>query len=149
MRRRYVVTLECDVEIRDLTPERLKMDYAEAARQNVEDGVADLGIPRALPAPDDLKDQRILQQALLASPEALDAWLRDEVASELEARGLEGFRAPGDWQEMLQSIVETLPPRQRHRFREAIARGTFMEDAEEFFESTRIEIDSVRIEPED
>lgn len=147
LKRRYEVTITCDVEVRDLTMEWIEAEYAEAEQRRAQlgwPGVEDFAVP--LPAPEHVSDMRMLQEALLASPDLLDMWLEDEVASEMGARGLEECEPTvSRMEKTLTPIIESLPARQRHRFRESLAKGTFVEDNDDFFRSFQIEVAGVRI----
>lgn len=94
----------------------------------------------------DIADLRLLQEALRASPENLRRWVVCQVASELDACGLEEARYPEEEDgRVLMPVIETLPPAQRHRFREAIAKNTFYEIADEFYQSFVVRMRSVNI----
>jgi len=146
LKRRYRVVLDYEVDVEELTLDWVKARYHDQVRRSIDMGFLDVLEDLSEPSAEQTEDQRILQKALLASGETLETWLRDEVASELEACGLDGITRTESPEVTLRQIIESLPPRQRHRFRESVARDSLYEDAEDFIESFRVELTDVRIE---
>lgn len=145
VRKRYRVVIEYDVELVELVAERLAAEYQKAfAERTIHWAYAEV---RSLPEPEQLEAMRALQHALVASPEALEAFMRYEVATDLDAQGIQGCEQPPERDELLRDIIETLPARYRGRMREAMARDSFWETAPEFLEAARCDIARVYIEP--
>lgn len=93
------------------------------------------------------EDLQMLQDAARAFPDARDALNREAVLTELVVRDLDTIE-PFKWPDLLLGpLVETLPPRQRHRVREMIAAGTFDEEALFFYQGAECHIRRVTIEP--
>jgi len=146
LKRRYRVVLEYEVAVEELTLDWVKARYQDYVRRSIDMGFLEFLEDLSEPSAEQTEDQRLLQQALLASGEPLETWLRDEVASELEACGLDGLPRTETPEATLRQVIESLPPRQRHRFRESIARDSLYEDAEDFIESFTVELTDARIE---
>lgn len=149
LKRRYRVVIECEVTVSDLTPQGVKARHAEFHQRWVERfGGKGLYEPpeRELPPEQVLEDQRLLQEALLASPELLEDWIIDGIATCFSDLELEGFDGELDSSTALLPAVEKLPPRQRHLFREAIAQGRLVEIAGEFYDSFESKQRFVRLE---
>lgn len=146
MKRTYCVVMEFEVEVRDLTYETAMARYDERDRNWREMAVQPLDDDvMARPTPEAVEDQKALLAALLADRERLDRYMRNEVAIHI-ADVIEGKEPADAFVDIVRPIVETLPPRARHRFRESFARDMFVEDAEDFFESFKTEIVSLNID---
>jgi hypothetical protein len=80
----------------------------------------------------------------------LDEWVTHEVAAYLDSYGIDVPIPAGHAESrILLPVVETLPPAQRRKFREAIANDelheTFLDLAGEFYESFHTSILSVEL----
>lgn len=98
------------------------------------------------PTEESLASQRLLREVLLRNPDLLDQWMQREIMLHLSESGLEEARPSASETEILKPVVETLPPRLRHQYREALARGELYDAAPEFYESFHIGIADVTIE---
>lgn len=141
---RVRVVLEFEVEISDIS-----MAAMQARREEWErrwGGPGSRAFPREEPSEEELADLRLLQEALRANPEHLKAWIMDEVALELNDIGVERATPPeGSDVRILMPVIESLPARQRHKFREAIANDTFYDLAEEFLQSFTLSVHLVEM----
>jgi hypothetical protein len=142
--KRYRVIIDVDVDVMDITAEQIEQQNAERETRARESGWFD---DVELPAPPafDLAPLQDLQQRLLSEPAMLDEWLKHEVFAELLAGTLEDFVYEFKEEEFLKKIVERLPPRSRHRLREAIARDTTVEELEPFWNSFKATPKALRI----
>lgn len=146
-RRRVRVVLEYEVEIHDMSMAAIRQRDDEWRREQIESGHFH-GLYPERPTESELADLRLLQEAVRANPEVLDEWLEFEATAMLDSYDI---RAPGsvelveDEGAVLLPAVETLPPAPRHKFREAIARDTFWEMADEFYRSFDFRLAEVKI----
>jgi hypothetical protein len=145
VKRSFRVVIECEMEVHELTHERVLADYEERVRHAAECDVCGEVEP-VMPSDQSIEDQLALQQALLRDPVRLAEWLRHELASHLNAMGLDQCESESTDAEILKPIVESLPPRARHRFRQAMARDELAETAEDFFETFTFRVAEVEIE---
>jgi hypothetical protein len=144
MNKRYRVVIEYDVEVRKLTPEGVRVD-------DVDDSGPlprwhDHPPSRSPRDPLQWEAMQAFQEALLAAPEALDLFVRSELAAQMDAEGFAECEWPVGWREAVSAVIETLPARYRGRMREAHARGSFCETAVELLDSVCIEDRRVYIE---
>jgi len=64
----------------------------------------------------------------------------------LDSYGIREARVNEDAEaDILMPVVETLPPEQRHKFREALAKRRFLEIADEFYMSFDTKIHPVQV----
>ena len=148
-RRRVRVVLECEVEIRDITMAAMQARHEERLLRWSEIGYVPEPPIETLSAAE-LEDLKLLQQALLASPASLAEWVKHEVTTYLDDLGVEVSIPHGRAENrILLPVVETLPPAQREKFREAIAtdasHDTFFELAGEFYDSFDTSVRSVEL----
>lgn len=142
---RVRVVLECEVEITDISMASMQARREEWLRTWGTRGLSK-AFPMETPSEADLADLRMLQEALRANPEYLTAWVMDEVAFDLDFRGVEeAAPTEGSHARILMPVIESLPMPQRHKFREAIANDTFHDLAEDFFQSFAVTIRSVEM----
>jgi hypothetical protein len=148
-RRRVRVILEFEVEIRDMKMAAIKARNEERLRKWSKVGYVP-ETPMETPSAAELEDLKLLQQALLAAPTSLAEWVKHEVTTHLDSLGIEVPIPVGRAENrILLPVVETLPPAQRRKFREAIAddemHDTFLELAGEFYESFDTSVRSVEL----
>lgn len=134
-RRRVRAVLDCEVGIRDITRAAIEARRAEWLREQIAEGYGLEYIPDT-PSEREVEDVGLLQEALRADPARLDAWVLHEVAMMFAIEGLEEAEPPeGEEERILGPVIESLPPAQRHRFREALAKDRLVEPAGEFYNS--------------
>jgi hypothetical protein len=122
----YRLIVDVDVTIHDLNLEVVRERWEQRARERAEasEDPAFLQEEEELPTEQDLIPlQRMLEQ-LLKNPAHLDRWLRREIIMEVDEGGLEHYRIPMEEEEELRPLVNDLPPRERHWWRELLARDS-------------------------
>ena len=129
-----------------MTPERMLELQAEREEHLRECESCRLQGLEDPPTEESLASQRLLREVLLRNPDLLDQWMQREIMLHLSESGLEEARPSASETEILKPVVETLPPRLRHQYREALARGELYDAAPEFYESFHIGIADVTIE---
>jgi hypothetical protein len=143
MRRQYRVVIDVDAEVMELTLQRVLRTRAERAARWDDSVPAPLA---ALPTVCSLERQALLLRQLLGSPTSLSHYLRVGVMQELTIGGIpERYEQTLHDEEFFLPLIESLPPRERHYFREALASGRFVEDNEEFFDSFAFEVSRVTV----
>ncbi len=104
---------------------------------------------RASRAAQEVEDNRLLQEALLADPVALDAWMELHAFVEVEAHGIQW--SPGvpfvGVEEILTLLMAGLPSGPRNRFRQAIEQDLLVFGGTwELHESTVVRLAGARVE---
>ncbi len=134
MLRRVRVVLDFETEILEIREDRIRARHEQNRRRWGPEAYPNDCPPE--PDAQQIKDFRLLQAALRADPEALARWVEWDAASILGVEGLDvaalGGVPPWDSFDLLLPVIETLPPGPRHRMREAIAKDTFLDYAEDF-----------------
>ncbi len=144
MKKRYRVIVDFEVDILELTPERIQQSNADRAMR-AEECSGWKGSEREVPSEESLVPLRELQSRLLEDAGMLDMWVKHEVFADLQTGSLSDFNYDFNEEEFLKTIVERLSPRSRHRLREAIARGEMLEVLEPFWESFESTPKAIRI----
>jgi hypothetical protein len=132
--RRYRIVLGYEIAVIDFTASEIEARYVDACRKWAEENPhRDPFRLRAIPSSQDVEDQRTLLHQLLDRPDVAEAWLRDMVMLDLEvSEAVDGVEAIHPRDQLLRPVIEGLPPRARHRFREAISRDRLLDVAREF-----------------
>lgn len=146
MRNRYRVVIECEVETLDMTPERM-LELQEEREQHLKECEScRLAGPEEPATDESIAEQRALRKMLLDNKHALDKWMQREVLIQLAEHGVEEAEPHDTEEEILKPVIEKLPAVQRHRYREALARGELYEAAPEFYESFVVQIKDIEID---
>ena len=146
MKNRYRVVIECEVETVDMTPERM-LELQEEREQHLRECEScRLAGPEDPPTDESIAEQRALRRVLLENPVALDRWMQRELLIQLAEHGVEEAEPKESEDDVLRPVIEKLPAVQRHRYREAAARGELYEVAPEFFESFNVRIADIEVE---
>ena len=129
-----------------MTPERMLELQAEREEHLRECESCRLQGLEDPPTEESLAGQRLLREVLLRNPDLLDQWMQREIMLHLAESGVEEARPSASETDILKPVVETLPPRLRHQYREALARGELYDAAPEFYESFHIGIADITVE---
>src|SRR5690349_319794 len=109
VRNRYRVTIECEVETFDMTPERMLELQEEREAHLRECESCRLQGLEDPPTEESLAGQRLLREVLLRNPDLLDQWMQREIMLHLAESGVEEARPSASETEILKPVVETLP----------------------------------------
>lgn len=134
------VTIEVQVNVMDLTLERVLQRQAERLRSTESHDS-----PLPLISVSSIARQKLLFDQLNDSPVHLETFLRAEIIQELQMGGFDHVALPERDTAFFLPLVEKLPPRERHHLREVLARGEIIDHTEELFDSFDVTIGTVSI----
>lgn len=130
----------------DMTPERM-LELQEEREQHLKECESCRLAGDDEPASEEsIAEQRALRKLLLEDSKLLDRWMRREVLMQLAEHGVDEAEPRETEEDILKPVIEKLPAVQRHRYREALARGELYDAAPEFYESFVVEIKDVEID---
>ena len=148
LRRRYRLTVEFEVEMQELSMSVIHRRHAARLKWR-EEHVGHEPLPFTWEPPrwNEVEDMRALQRAIVETPGVFDAWNLDSIRAQAkDGLDIETVEHQVAEDMILLPAVETLPPRQRHRYREAAARERLCEQVDEMLDSIVMKVDRATVE---
>jgi len=131
LNKRFRVVIDVDVTVRDLTLDAALEAHRERALNCASCG---LGCEMPIPTAESIERQKRLLDALMLHPQALAEWLRHD-ALRCIVDDFEPLVPLLDYEPLLKPAIESLPPRERHQYRQAMAAGDWIDMSDELFDT--------------
>lgn len=145
VRKRYRVTIECDVQVDDLT-----MDFVQARAARRPEPAPEWvrsGWAHRTTTEGEVDAMRALQEELFKSPRHLDLFIQNWIWEELLHLEEDARPESPSESDILRPVIERLPPRARHWWRQTLFSGDddLFERTDDFFSALSLRLGPVAI----